>query len=435
MLTLKELENDVAQQAATLKPLALKSKAGELSDDELSEYGVKLDVFNKIAADYQEAKARDEAAQAVLDLDVDLNKPAGRLTTRGQVDAQRQAPTERRDIGYRFAQSDEFQDFRNHPTGNGGRMALGSFYSHPETDDLEQRTLIYTGATASIVLPDRQTGVYGPSLLPFQVRMRDILINARTNSNAVQFVRELAFTNAAAETAEAVSLATGAKPESALTFTVATANTATIAHWVPITRQAIDDVAQLESYVNGRLIDGLKLREDAEVLAGDGTGANLTGIMVTSGIGDLNAAYWTANPLPTAGAAANKLDRIRRARKYVAVTGLAQATFVVLHPDDLEQVDELKDTTGKYVTGDPVNYNPVPRLWGLTVVESTSIATNTFLVGDGRMAAIFDKMDATVYMADQHADFFIRNIFVLLAEERIALAVFRPAAFAKGILS
>jgi HK97 family phage major capsid protein len=157
--------------------------------------------------------------------------------------------------------------------------------------------------------------------------------------------------------------------------------------------------------------------------------------MSTSGIGDLNAAYWTANPLPTAGAAANKLDRIRRGRKYVAVTGLAQATFVVLNPDDLEQIDELKDTTGKYVVGDPVSYTPVPRLWGLTVVESTSIAANSFLVGDGRMAAIYDRMDATIYMADQHGDFFIRNIFVLLAEERIALAVYRPAAFAKGILS
>jgi HK97 family phage major capsid protein len=434
MPTLKELENDVAQKAATLKPLALKSKAGELTDDELSQYGVELDVFNRVAAEFQEAKLRDEAAQAVLDLDDDMNKPAGRIS-RTQAASNGHQKVERGDIGYRFAHSDAYVDYKNRPAGNSDRLDIGSVYAHPELDEMEQRTLIYTGATASIVLPDRQTGIYGPSILPFQVRMRDVLINARTNSNAVQFVRETGYTNAAAETAEAVSAATGAKPESALTFTVATANVATIAHWVPITRQAMDDVAQLESYVNSRLIDGLKLREDAEVLAGDGTGANITGIMSTSGIGDLNAAYWTANPLPTAGAAANKIDRIRRGRKYVAVTGLAQATFVVLHPDDLEQIDELKDTTGKYVVGDPVGYAPVPRLWGLTVVESTSMAANSFLVGDGRMAAIFDKMDATVFMADQHSDFFVRNIFVLLAEERIALAVFRPAAFAKGILS
>lgn len=434
MPTLKDLENDVAQKAATLKPLALKSKAGELTDDELSTYGVELDVFNRVAAEYQEAKLRDEAAQAVLDLDEDMNKPAGRLT-RTQAAQNGHQKVERADIGYRFAHSDAYADYKSRPAGKSDRLDIGSVYAHPELGEVEQRTLIYTGATASIVLPDRQTGIYGPSILPFQVRMRDVLINARTNSNAVQFVRETGYTNAAAEVAEAVSAATGAKPESALTFTVATANVATIAHWVPITRQAIDDVAQLESYVNSRLIDGLKLREDAEVLAGDGTGANITGIMTTSGIGDLNAAYWTANPLPTAGAAANKIDRIRRGRKYVAVTGLAQATFVVLNPDDLEQIDELKDTTGKYVVGDPVGYTPVPRLWGLTVVESTSMAANSFLVGDGRMAAIFDRMDATVFMADQHSDFFIRNIFVLLAEERIALAVFRPAAFAKGILS
>ena len=39
-------------------------------------------------------------------------------------------------------------------------------------------------------------------------------------------------------------------------------------------------------------------------------------------------------------------------------------------------------------------------------------------------------MDATIYTTDSHADYFIRNIFVILAEERVALPVFRPAAFA-----
>ena len=64
-----------------------------------------------------------------------------------------------------------------------------------------------------------------------------------------------------------------------------------------------------------------------------------------------------------------------------------------------------------------------------------NITAGTALVGDGTMAAVVDRRDAQIYIADQHSDFFVRNIFVMLAEERVALPVFRPAAFAKVTLA
>ena len=70
------------------------------------------------------------------------------------------------------------------------------------------------------------------------------------------------------------------------------------------------------------------------------------------------------------------------------------------------------------------------RLWGLQVVESANIAAKTALVGDGTMAAVVDRNQARIYTTDSHSDYFIRNILVILAEERVALPVFRPAAFA-----
>src|SRR4029453_7466288 len=141
-----------------------------------------------------------------------------------------------------FIESEPFKQYRAHPVGKGERFEIGTTYGpllaeQAAEEELEARTLIYTGPTASLVEAARQPGIYGPTVLPFQVRMRDVLINGRTDSNAVQYVRESAFTNAAAATAEAGSAATGAKPESALTFTVVTSNVATIAHWIPITRQ------------------------------------------------------------------------------------------------------------------------------------------------------------------------------------------------------
>jgi HK97 family phage major capsid protein len=78
----------------------------------------------------------------------------------------------------------------------------------------------------------------------------------------------------------------------------------------------------------------------------------------------------------------------------------------------------------------PFSGAAITNLWGLSVVESENITAGTALVGDGLMAAVVDRMDATIYTTDSHSDFFIRNILVILAEERIALPVFRPEAFA-----
>jgi hypothetical protein len=57
-------------------------------------------------------------------------------------------------------------------------------------------------------------------------------------------------------------------------------------------------------------------------------------------------------------------------------------------------------------------------------------AAGSYVVGDGTAAQVWDRMAATLLIADQHSDFFVRNMFVLLAEERLALAVYRAAAFA-----
>lgn len=420
------------RNTVVLKEIAELYKKEERTADDESRIDALLLETNDLSPKIERESAI-EAATKKLD---DYTKPApnGRVTNGHQEPIPTRPQPVMANLGRSFVNSDTYAEYAANPRGNSHRFAFGSRYITPEADDMEQRTLIYTGATANLVNGDRLAGIYRPLLMPFQVQMRDVLITAQTQSNAVEYVQELVYTNAAAETAEAVSLATGAKPESALTFQVTTANVKTIAHWIPITRQVLQDAAQMESYVNTRLLEGLKIREDAAIIAGDGTGANLTGLLTTAGIGDLNAAYWTANPLPVAAAAATSMDRIRRAVTYVRTTGFANPSFVVLNPADAEKFDMYKSTQGEYLLGDPLNYNPIPRLWGLNVVQSTNIAALNFLVGDGQQAAIFDRMDAQVFMSDSHSDYFIKNIFTLLAEERLALAVFRPAAFAKGIM-
>lgn len=349
-------------------------------------------------------------------------------------------PFDRRSIGRIVSGSESFNDYRKNPRGKSAPIDLGSLYPehrmramvehHEDLSPEELRALIHVGALPTdMVRPQILTQIYrGTEPI---AGVRDVLVNGTTTSDAIIFMRELLYTNAAVEVAEAVSLVTGAKPESSLTFEQATSPVETIAHWIPITRQTLDDASQLRSYVEGRLLDGLTRRVNGQLLNGNGTPPNLRGILQTAGIQSLTTAgEFTTSPVVDAGTSNENFNRIRRGKRHVRVTGDANPNFVVLNPVDLEQFETYSDANRQYIAGDPMSGAPVTRMWGMRVVEDEHIAVNTALVGDGSMAAVWDRMQAQIFVADQHADFFIRNIFVLLAETRLALTVFRPAAFA-----
>jgi len=77
--------------------------------------------------------------------------------------------------------------------------------------------------------------------------IRDVLPVGRTGSNLVQFTRENVFTNSAGPQYDATSPASTenvTKPESGITFTLANAAVVTLAHFIPVSRQVLDDVSQ-----------------------------------------------------------------------------------------------------------------------------------------------------------------------------------------------
>jgi HK97 family phage major capsid protein len=263
-----------------------------------------------------------------------------------------------------------------------------------------------------------------------------VLLNLTTTSDNLTVLQEASFTNGAVEVAEATLVSEGAKPESALTFTEVTYPVRTIAHWIPVTRQNLEDLSWIRGYIDGRLLTGLARREDNQILNGNGTPPNLTGILNTSGTLALDAAYFSANPVNDAGTDNENVNRIRRAitRIKLASVGGAMPSFVVANPADVEDWETITDANRQYLLGGP--FGPgVTRMWGLPLVQSENIADNTALVGDGTMAAVVDRRDAQIYTTDSHSDYFIRNLFVILAEERIAVVVFRPSAFAEVTLA
>lgn len=342
----------------------------------------------------------------------------------------------------RFLDSQEYKSALNHPKSISQPVDIGSFHRRGgawqaedgPTSPEELRAVIHSGVpSASMLLPQVVPGVFRAGEAPLV--MRDVLVNAQTSSDAITFMEESGFTNSAAEVAEAtatngVGLTGGVKPESALTFTETTVPVRWIAHWMPLTRQLLEDLPAMRSYVEERLVTGLRRREDNQLLNGNGTAPNISGILNNSGIQTLDGTYFTANPVVGVGTARENFDRTLRAKTLIQTVAKAQASFVVVNPGAYERMQSFADANGQYYAGGPFSAGGVPTLWGLPVVQSENIANNRALVGDGLMAAIFDRHDARIYTTDSHADFFIRNLIVILAEERLALAVFRPAAFA-----
>lgn len=251
--------------------------------------------------------------------------------------------------------------------------------------------------------------------------IRDVLPTGRTSSNLVQYTRENVFTNNAGAQYVSPSRENVTKPESGITFTLNNAPVVTLAHFIPVSRQVLDDAPQLESYVNSRLTYGLKLEEEDQLLNGSGTSGNISGILTSGNFTAYNRA----------ATGDTKLDALRKAITQAALSEYTADT-VVLNPADWEAIELLKASDGQYIMANPMDLAG-PRIWGKRVVATNSIGAGTFLVGAMTLGAqIWDRMDAAVQISYEDGDNFKKNMATLLAEERLALTVYRPSAFIKG---
>jgi HK97 family phage major capsid protein len=124
-------------------------------------------------------------------------------------------------------------------------------------------------------------------------------------------------------------------------------------------------------------------------------------------------------------------DAIRRAAT-LSFLAYYEPTGVVLNPLDWEKIETTKDNNGQYLVAVSVALGGEPRVWRIPVVESPAIEEGTALVGAfGTGAQLYDREQASIRISEQHSDFFVRNAVVILAEQRLALAVKRPESFVK----
>ena len=271
---------------------------------------------------------------------------------------------------------------------------------------------------------DRKPGIVGGAFR--NLTLESLLTSLPTTSNAVDYVRENVFTNAAAETTEGI-----AKPESSVTTTAVTEPVATVAHWIKISRQLANDNAALAAYINLRMAYGVDLRVENQIIAGNGTAPNMSGFTKS---GNFTAHGYTAAALTGAGLLNNRFDLIGKilgdcwAADYPADT-------IMLNPADWWTMRLAKDSQNRYLLGDP-GQDVMPTLFGTRVVITNAVSADNVLVASLAQAATFYNREGTIIdLSESDSDNFTKNLVTIRAERRCMLAVERPAAVRYGDLT
>jgi len=340
-------------------------------------------------------------------------------------------PVRAKSFGQQFTESPEWQAWykQNAP---GGRVPDGAAGIH--TPPVEMKGLLakllgrkelLTGVSAvsagAFVESDR-TGIY-ETLGRYPLGLRDLISVRQTGSDTVEFVRQTSQITQATTVAEAnvttfagsTGEIEGVKPEATMRFVRVSEQVKTIAVWIPATKRALSDAAQLRGLIDDELRSDANEELENQLLNGDGVGENFTGLN--------NAANVLVQAFDTDIAAT-----ARKAITNLLINGRQIPSAYLLNPQDWEGFDLLQDTQGRYYWGGPMAQGP-RTLWGVPVAQSFFQAQGTGWLANWSKMVLWDRMMATISVSDSHSDFFIRNLVAILCELRAAMGLIRPTAF------
>ena len=401
---------------------AIAEKATQEERDFTAEERKQIEDMMKAAADLKaEIKQADEDAklrQQILDWDAEFKAESKTKQTPGQ-------PGRGQSIGEQFVNNPQFKSWmeRIAPSGHIPESTRGL-----QSPPVEYKSLfkdLVTGESdesAGAFVETDYTRIYEP-MGRYALSIFDLISRRTTGSDLVHFVRQTARLRSAAPTAEAnvttysgaTGEVSGEKPEGRIEFEQVTTPVKTIAAWIPATKRALSDAAQIRGIIDQELRDDLAEELEDQLINGDGIGENFTGLANTAGV---LIQAWNTDILTTT----------RQAITTLLVTGRARATAWVFHPEDWETIELLQDGDGRYYWGGPLARG-APQLWGVPVVTSQTLTQGTGYLGDWRKMVLWDREQANIQVSDSHADFFIRNMVAILAEMRAAMGVIRPTGF------
>lgn len=274
-----------------------------------------------------------------------------------------------------------------------------------------------TSVSGTTVYPQNNPGIVPGAFKPLTIR--DILPSGTTGAIMVVGTKEASRTNSAAEVLQA-----GAKAESALTFSQYNVPIETVAHFIKVSNQLLADAPAVVSYVDNFLRYGLEERIDLQLLKGDGTSPNISGIQDTG-----NFTAFT----PAAGA--NLVESINKAKYQLWANGYVPDA-VIVNPADWAAMELQREGTGTgaYLYGAPGTHASTSP-FGVRVVLSGNQTVGTFTIGAfNRSSMVWNRQGITVEMGYVNADF-TNNLVTIRAECRLGLETRVPGAVLSGLIT
>lgn len=424
MKTLLEQKNAAIERVRKLsdevKSLIEKVEAGTASEEEMKSVNAKADEMKAAKADVERFQTMIDAEEAAKAAKKEFHTPVNDFGG-AKPEAKSNTVQEYKTAGDEFVNSQEFQaqvaEMKKYGSGGfpkGHRV---------NTQPVAVKTLVSTaGASFGDLIDAQRIQTIDTTDFSKPLTLLQLIARQQTSSQMVEYPLHAGYVNNAAPTAQATAStgSSGAKPESGLgTITIENAIVRTIAHYIPVTRQALQDIPAVRSIINTALTYGLQETLEEQMLNGDGTGENMRGILNTPGIQNQPL---LANPFVT----------LRRAIKNVQIGGRATPNAILMHPDDWENLEIQQDANGQYYSGNPFrNTTFSSNVWNLPIVVNETIAPGEAIVGDFRFAYLWESLAPVILLSDSHENYFTRNMIAILAEMRAAFGVVRPSAFCR----
>jgi hypothetical protein len=294
-------------------------------------------------------------------------------------------------LGEHFVASKEYQGRDHHRIGDRYSVNLALPFNRKAAGD----PVTMISVDARYVAPRGQLASF-----------LDLIPEVPTSATSISFARETAFT-------QAVPVATGAvKTALDLSYSSFLVPVETIADWIKVTTQGLDDSSQAGFDITNRLLVSVRKGEEAQVIAGNGTTPNLIGMLsvaagiasaasVQAGIGAVRGAGYTPNA-------------------------------ILLNPANAASAITAAATSFAY------GYDPfrgVEVLYGVPVYYSNAVTANTGIVGDlTQGCTIWRNQQARIIVGHVNDDI-TKNMVTMVGESRLAFYVVQPLALNKVTLT
>ena len=239
-----------------------------------------------------------------------------------------------------------------------------------------------------------------------RVRLLDIVSRGTAESNVISWVSQANKDGAAGQTAEGAI-----KNQIDFDLVVNSESLKKTTAYIKISEEMLSDISFIESEINNELMREILKAVELQVYSGDNTGNNLNGIVT-------QASAFAAGTFAGTVDNANVADVLTVAANQIKLAEHDAPNYIMLNPSDVTALKLIKTSaTDKRYVDRLVMVAGEMSLDGITILETTLVTAGTYLIGDFRMATVFDKGMVDIKVGYENDDF-TKNLVTILAEWR-----------------